>query len=97
MSRRQAFAAEQRIRGGADVQNASLQLREDAAGAGPEMAKIPAGGTEDAAVLAPQEQSRPMEQQRVRERANGARVSAERAANQADGQGLIIQVGGLFP
>lgn len=59
------------------------------------MEKSPARGAEDAAVLAPDEQSGAVEQQQVAERADGASFFAEWAANQADGQGLIMEVGGF--
>lgn len=64
-------------------------------GRGPRNGEKSSRRNEDAAVLAPEEQGRAVEQHRVEVRANGASCSAERAADQADGQGLIIQVGGF--
>lgn len=53
---------------GEGVEGGAEAFEAGAAGAGPEMAKSPAGGAQDAAVLAPEQQSRAMEQQRVAER-----------------------------
>lgn len=86
----------ERVGDSGDGSDAGLELCEGAAGAGPEMEEGPAGGTEDAAVLAPEQQGRAMEQQGMAERAKGASFSAERAANQADGEGLILEVGGFI-
>lgn len=46
-----------------DGGDAGLELGEGGAGAGPEMKERPASGTEDAAVLAPEQEGRAMEQQ----------------------------------
>jgi len=71
-------------------------LKEHAARPPPELAKIPSRGTENAAVLPPQQQGRAMKQQPMKERPDCASTSTERAADQADGKGLIIQMRGLI-
>jgi len=70
-------------------------LKEHAAGPPPELTKIPSRRTENAAVLLPQQQGRAIKQQAMKERPDCASTSTERAADQADGKGLIIQMGGL--
>lgn len=67
-----------------------MEPGEGAAGAGPEMEKSPARGTEDAAVLVPEQQSGALEQQQVK----GPSFSPWRGQDAAKGSPLGVRVEG---
>lgn len=75
-----------------DLPNASLEMREDAAGVVPEGAKVPSGSAEHSAVLLPKQERRAVKKDRVAQHADVSRPVREREAHQAERQRLVIQV-----